>query len=127
MTEDDTATLDSCLAALELQLNDDERAERDAAAGMPVRHLVRDLVAAVDADTQAAELVDATNPQTAIQELLDTAIKPPAANPELRQRILELRATPDQMIDEVSVDLLDAYGVVDLPEPARSWSPGSSA
>ena len=120
LTEDETATLASRLAALELQLTDSERAELDQVAGMSVRHLVRDLVDAVDPDIQAQALADAAAPETAIQELLDTAVKPLAANPELRQRILELRATHDRIIDTVSVDvLLDARGVVDTAR-ARS-------
>ena len=49
-----------------------------------------------------------------MQDLLDAAVKPLAANPALRKRILELRVTYDRVIDEVSVDvLLDASGVVD--------------
>jgi type I restriction enzyme R subunit len=120
LTEADTATLASRLAALELQLTDSERAELDQVAGMPVRHLVRDLVDAVDPDTQAHVLADAADPEKAIQELLDIAVKPLASNPELRQRILELRATHDRIIDTVSVDvLLDAHGVVDTAR-ARS-------
>ncbi len=107
-------------AALELQLTDSERAELDEVAGMPMRHLVRDLVDAVDPDTQAQVLADAIDPEMAIQELLDTAVKPLASNPELRQRILELRATHDRTIDEISPDvLLDAHGVVDTAR-ARS-------
>jgi type I restriction enzyme, R subunit len=120
LTEAETATLASRLAALELRLTDAERAELDQVAGMPVRHLVRDLVDAVDPDTQDCVLAEAANPETAIQELLDTAVKPLAANPALRQRILELRATHDRIIDTVSVDvLLDAHGVVDTAR-ARS-------
>jgi type I restriction enzyme R subunit len=120
LTEDETATLASRLAALELQLTDAERAELDSVAGMSVRHLVRDLVDAVDPDNQARVIAESTDPQTAIQELLDTAVKPLAANPELRQRILELRATHDRVIDENSVDvLLVAHGVVDTSR-ARS-------
>jgi type I restriction enzyme, R subunit len=120
LTESETATLASRLAALELQLTEAERAELDQVAGMPVRHLVRDLVDAVDPDTQARTVADAADPETAIQELLDTAVRPLAANPELRQRILELRATHDRIIDTVSVDvLLDAHGVVDTAR-ARS-------
>ena len=120
LNEDETATLASRLAALELQLTDAERAELDRVAGMPVRHLVRDLVDAVDPDRQARVVADAADPETAIQGLLDAAVKPLAANPELRQRILELRATHDRVIDEVSVDLLlDAHGVVDTTR-ARS-------
>jgi type I restriction enzyme, R subunit len=120
LTEADTATLASRLAALELQLTDSERAELDQVAGMPVRQLVRDLVDAVDPDTQAQVLAEAADPETAIQELLDSAVKPLASNPALRQRILELRATHDRIIDTVSVDvLLDAHGVVDTAR-ARS-------
>jgi type I restriction enzyme R subunit len=120
LTEADTATLASRLAALELQLTDSERAELDEVAGMPMRHLVRDLVDAVDPDTQAQVLADAIDPETAIQELLDTAVKPLASNPELRQRILELRATHDRIIDTISPDvLLHAHGVVDTAR-ARS-------
>jgi type I restriction enzyme R subunit len=120
LTEADTATLASRLAALELQLTDAERAELDQVAGMPVRHLVRDLVDAVDPDTQAGVVADAADPERAVQELLDTAVKPLASNPELRQRILELRATHDRTIDEINADvLLDAHGVVDTAR-ARS-------
>jgi type I restriction enzyme, R subunit len=120
LTEADTATLASRLAALELQLTGSERAELDQVAGMPVRKLVRDLVNAVDPDIQAGVIADAADPEAAIQELLDTAVKPLASNPELRQRILELRATHDRIIDTISVDvLLDAHGVVDTAR-ARS-------
>jgi type I restriction enzyme R subunit len=70
LTEADTATLASRLAALELQLTGSERAELDQVAGMPVRHLVRDLVDAVDPDTQAQVLADAIDPETAIQSLV---------------------------------------------------------
>jgi len=120
LTEAETATLASRLAALELQLTDTERAGLDRVAGMSVRHVVRDLVDAVDPDSQARAVADSTDPETAIQELLDIAVRPLASNPVLRQRILELRAAHDRVIDEVSVDvLLDAHGVVDT---ARAMS-----
>ena len=42
------------------------------------------------------------------------AVRPLAANPDLRARIIELRRAHDRVIDEVSADvLLDAHGVVD--------------
>ncbi len=120
LTEADTATLASRLAALELQLTDAERGELDDVAGMPVRHLVRALVDAVDSEIQAAAVADAANVDAAVQDLLDAAVKPLATNPDLRQRILELRATHDRVIDEVNKDvLLDAHGVVDTAR-ARS-------
>ena len=126
LTEDETATLASRLAKLELQLTGAERDELDAVAGGSLNDLVRALVAAVDPDVQAAAvdaapMVDGVvGVEAAVQALLDDAVQPLAANPALRQRILELRASHDQVIDEVSVDvLLDARGVVDV-DRARS-------
>ncbi|MEB2529152.1 type I restriction endonuclease subunit R [Kocuria rosea] len=120
LTEDETATLASRLAALELQLTPAERVELDDVAGQPLHCIVRDLVDAVDVDHQAAIRQTATDPDQAIQDALDKAVEPLAASPELRQRLLELRRAHDQIIDEVNQDvLLDAYGVVD-PSRARS-------
>ncbi|HET6481994.1 MAG TPA: type I restriction-modification enzyme R subunit C-terminal domain-containing protein [Actinoplanes sp.] len=114
LTEAETATLASRLAALELKLTPAERVELDQVAGAPVRDIVRGLVDAVDPDTQARITATAADPATAIQNLLDAAVRPIAANPDLRARILELRRAHDRIIDEVSVDALeDAYGVVD--------------
>jgi type I restriction enzyme R subunit len=107
ITEDEAATLASRLAKLELQLTDSERHELDSVAGMPVRDIIR-------------TLVDAVEPATTIPEAIEAAIIPLAANPELRQRILELRATHDRVIDEVSRDTLIAAGGVVDTERARS-------
>ena len=121
LTDDETATLASRLAKLELQLTPGEREELDQVASASVKELVRGLVAAVDPDAQAAAVADApmvngvVDVAAAVQALLDDAVRPLAANPALRQRILELRASHDQYVDEVSVDvLLDARGVVDV-------------
>ncbi|MCB1273621.1 MAG: DEAD/DEAH box helicase, partial [Leucobacter sp.] len=130
LTEDETATLASRLTALDQQLAPAERTELDEvaqAAHTSMRRVVRGLVDAVDPAVQAAAAAaepdrDATE---VVRDLLDAAIEPLAANPELRARILELRRAKDQMIDEVSRDqVLEAYGVVD-PDKARgvveSW------
>jgi type I restriction enzyme R subunit len=126
LTEGETATLASRLTALELQLTPAERAELDQVAGTPVQSIVRDLVDAVDPDKQAQAIQGAVDPAAAIQQLLDRAVRPLAANPELRNRILELRRAHDQVIDEVSVDvLLDAHGVVDTGRAqsiVESWA-----
>jgi type I restriction enzyme, R subunit len=122
LTEDETATLASRLAKLEVELTPDERTELDGVAGSPVRDLVRGLVDAVDPDVQARaiEAAPSVPPAETIAALLETAVRPIAANPDLRLRILELRATHDRTIDEVSHDrLVDAHGVVDT-ERARS-------
>ncbi|WP_156254166.1 DEAD/DEAH box helicase family protein [Pseudactinotalea terrae] len=123
ITEDEVATLASRLSALELQLTPDERTELDKVAGGSLKQIVRGLVDAVDPDKQAAalhEAGDGANPADVIDALIETAIEPLAGNPDLRTRIMELRRTHDQIIDEYNADeLLDAYGVVD-PERARS-------
>ena len=122
LTEDETATLASRLAKLDLELTDSERTELDTVAGRPVREVIRRLVDAVDPDLQSQHLEanPSVDPGEVIQQLLDDAIEPIAANPDLRERILELRATHDRTIDEVSRDtLLDAHGVVDTSR-ARS-------
>ena len=53
--------------------------------------------------------------QQAVQELLDRAVEPVAANPDAaRSASSSCAPTHDRVIDEVSADiLLDAYGVVD--------------
>ncbi len=125
LTENETATLASRLAALELQLTPAERTELDQVAAAPVRDIVRGLVDAVDPDTQAKATAGATDAVAAVQQLLDAAVRPLAANPLLRQRILELRRAHDRIIDEVSVDTLeDAYGVIDTSRAqsiVESW------
>jgi type I restriction enzyme R subunit len=114
ITEDETATLASRLAALEAQVTDDERAELDAVAGGSLRDVVRHLVDAVDPEAQAHATEEAVDPVKALQQLIIDAVKPLASNPDLRARILELRRAHDRIVDEVSADvLLDAYGVVD--------------
>jgi type I restriction enzyme R subunit len=114
LTEDEAATLASRLAKLEVELTDEERAELDQVAGASVRDIVRAVVDAVDPDVQAKVAEGARDPAAAVQALIDRAVEPIAANPALRSRILELRATHDRTIDEVSKDtLIGAHGVVD--------------
>ncbi len=121
LTDDETATLASRLAKLELELTDPERTELDTVAGQPVRDVIRALVEAVDPEVQA-KYVEAGGD---VQSLLDRAVEPVAANPDLRNRILELRATHDRTIDEVNRDtLIGAHGVVDTSRAksvVESW------
>ena len=113
ITEDEAATLASRLAKLELDLTDAERVELDEVASGRVRDIIRNLV-------------DAVEPATTTREAIDRAIEPLASNPELRNRILELRAAHDRVIDEVSRDeLIEAGGVVDTDKArsvVESWS-----
>jgi type I restriction enzyme R subunit len=132
INEDETATLASRLAALEGRLSAAERAELDAAAGRPLKAIVRGLVDAVDPDAQARAIEtagDTGSPDSAatvVRGLIEQAVTPLAANPDLRARILELKASLDRVIDEVSQDrLLDAHGVVDTARAksiVESWA-----
>ncbi|MCA0438770.1 MAG: DEAD/DEAH box helicase family protein [Actinobacteria bacterium] len=115
ITEKETATLASRLAKLEHDLTPAERIELDGVAKGSVRAIVRGLVDAVSpSDDELRRIEASADPDAERQALVDAAIEPLAANPELRSRILELRRTHDRIIDEVNADvLLDAYGVVD--------------
>jgi len=121
ITEAETATLASRLAALELQLTPDERTELDTVAGRPMRDVIRGLIDAVDPDNQATALANTlgADRDDVIADLVEKAVEPLAANPELRARIIELRQSHDRVIDENADTLIDAYGVVD-PDRAES-------
>ena len=88
----EVATLASRLSRLDRQLTDAERAELAELGGQPLKGIVRGLVDAV-----APEQL---NPATqagpeAVRELLAGALRPLAANPQLRDRILEIRRAHD--------------------------------
>lgn len=108
LTEDETATLASRLAALERQVSDAERAELDDVAGpsSDLGSIVRRLVHAVNPDVQAAASEGAPDPAAAVRDLLDEAVAPLADNPVLRSRIMELRRQHDRIIDEVTRDTI---------------------
>jgi type I restriction enzyme R subunit len=108
-TPDEVATLASRLSRLNQQLTEDERQELAGVAGEPLSRIVRGLVKAV-----APEQLNAAREagSDAVRELMATALRPLAANPELRERILEIRRAHDITIDEVNPDaLLSAAGV----------------
>lgn len=112
ITEDEAATLASRLAKLALDLTDAERAELDEVAGESMRGIVKNLV-------------DAVEPSTTTPEARAAALVPIASKPELRARMLELRAVHERVIDEVSSDeLISAAGVVDTDRAqsiVESW------
>ncbi|MGZ9933391.1 type I restriction endonuclease subunit R [Streptomyces sp. NC-S4] len=117
ITEDETATLASRLAALELQLKPAERTELESVADRPLKAIVKGLVEACDPENQAQALAAASpgaSREQVVEEMIEAAVEPIAANPELRNRIMELRRQHDLIIDDTNPDtLLEAYGVVD--------------
>ncbi|MEV5887378.1 DEAD/DEAH box helicase family protein [Streptomyces sp. NPDC052020] len=110
MTEDEVATLAGRLARLDRQLTPEERQEIEELAGQPLREIVGGLVRSVDPDQQEKARRIGGEKQVR-QEMLE-ALKPIAANRELRDRLMSMRRAHDIVIDEVSVDeVKEARGI----------------
>ena len=110
---DTLSSLASRLARLDRRLSpQDRKAVEDVAEGATLRELVSELLNATDPDAALKEAQQATGqddpPEEAIakaeKELLEVAAKPFAANPELRQRLMEIHRAYEQTIDTVSQD-----------------------
>ena len=120
ITPEETTTLASRLARLERQMTPEERVEINEVAGRSLSGVLAGLISVADPDVIAETMATAPvkdgqpDEKAAIQALVHKVIEPIAGNPALRQRLLELRAAHDLMIDETSADiLLDASGHVD--------------
>ena len=109
------SSLASRLARLDRRLSpQDRQAVESVAGGATLKELVSELLNASDPDTALDAAREATGqddpPEEAIaeaeKELLERAAKPFAANPELRQRLIEIHRAYEQTIDTVSQDTL---------------------
>ncbi|MFJ5798779.1 DEAD/DEAH box helicase family protein [Streptomyces decoyicus] len=110
MTEDEVATLAGRLARLDRQLTPDERTEVEEMASQPLREIVGGLVRAVDPDQQ--ERARRIGGQEQVRQNMLDALKPIAANKDLRDRLMSIRRAHDIVIDEVSVDeVKEARGI----------------
>ena len=132
ITADETASLASRLARLSRELTPDESAELAELAGKPLQEITQELVKIADPDTLADIIekapIDANgerDTKRAMVEFIEKLVTPIASNPQLRQRILEIRASHDLIFDEGNKDvLLDARGVVDTNKAkslVESW------
>jgi type I restriction enzyme R subunit len=132
ITADETASLASRLARLSRELTPDENAELTTLAGTPLQEITQQLVKIADPDTLAGIIENAPvdkegkkDVKKAIADFIEQIITPIASNPQLRQRILEIRASHDLIFDEGNKDeLLDARGVVDTKKAkslVESW------
>ena len=126
------SSLASRLARLQRRLGKAEhRRIEELSGGIPLQHIVQQLVDALDPDRQmeearAAEKLPpgAEPPEAAIEKaagaLLDQALAPIVSNPKLRNEIIELKKRFEQTIDTVSKDtLLDAGFSADAKEKAK--------
>jgi type I restriction enzyme R subunit len=115
---DAISTVAARIARLERLLTDEERVELEQLAGITLHDLARGMVEAVDPDRQldAARAAsgkdepDVDEIATATRQLLDAAVAPLATNPDLRDRLVEMRRQQEQMIDATSSDELIEAG-----------------
>jgi type I restriction enzyme R subunit len=132
ITADETATLGSRLARLERELTPDEQTEVAQLAGQSLKSITKQLLTIADPDVLAEIAANAPtgadgkpDVQAAIQAHIEQIVTPLAGNAQLRDRLIQIRASHDRVIDEVSVDvLLGAHGVVDTEkcrEVVTSW------
>jgi type I restriction enzyme R subunit len=132
ITADETASLASRLARLSRELTPTENAELTALAGTPLQDITQQLVKIDDPDTLAGVIENAPldkdgkkDTKKAMSDFIEQIITPIASNPQLRQRILEIRLSHDLIFDEGNKDeLLDARGVVDTSKAkslVESW------
>jgi type I restriction enzyme R subunit len=118
------STIAGRMARLDRRLTKQDREELEALAGTSLKEIVLGLVEALDPDRPAEVAGPGANAEEIVEarkQLLDEAIAPLAHNPELRQRIVDIRRSYEQLIDEVSADELVSAGYsVDATERARA-------
>ena len=135
ITEDETATLAARLARMERELTPKERQEITELANGPLTNITNKLMSIADDDVLVG--IEESVPKNAdgepepralavaMREYINTIVTPLAGNAPLRTRLLEIRASHDRIIDEVSIDeLLQSGGVVDYDkcrEVINNW------
>jgi type I restriction enzyme R subunit len=114
------STIAGRLARLDRRLTKPDREEVESLAGQSLSEITHAIVAALDPDAVPADLPE-DDREAARKQLLDEAIAPLAHNPELRQRLLDIRKSYDQLLDEVSADEVISAGYSrDATERARA-------
>ena len=120
------STIAGRLARLDRRLTKEDREElEELAGGVSLQEIARGIVEALDPDHQreATGKDDPTAEEIAAtaEQLLDAAVEPLATNPELRERIVEVRRSYEQAIDETSKDrLIEAGYSKDATDRARA-------
>ncbi|MCQ3812727.1 MAG: DEAD/DEAH box helicase family protein [Acidimicrobiia bacterium] len=124
----------SRLARLNRRITAEDRAEVEFVAGVELSELVRQITNALDPDRQheaasAKTGTDAPPPEqvaATAQQLIADAIQPLAGNSELRQMLVDIRRSYEQVIDKASRDrVISGEFSVDAADRARgqvdSW------
>lgn len=122
ISPEETSTLAARIARLNRQISPAERAELEQLAGGPLTDVVRSLERAADPDELERA---AAQGRQGVRQLVEEAVRPLAANPDLRTRLLEIRRAHDITYDENNPDeLLLAAGVdpkLRAQETVTSW------
>ena len=133
LTPDIVSSVASRLARLDRQITREDRDELESLAGISLAELTHALVEAADLDCQVAAAQSTTGSdepsegevERAARTLMEQAVMPIATNPDFRQRLVDLRRSYEQAIDEVSRDeLLFAGASHDAAERARIYVNG---
>jgi type I restriction enzyme R subunit len=120
------SSISARLARLNRRLTPDDRLElQELAGGLTLGDIARGIVEATDPDRQVeATGVAEPSPEQlaeAARALIDAAVAPLATNPDLRQRIVEVRRSYEQAIDETSKDqVIEASYSKDAADRARA-------
>jgi len=112
VSEDLVSSLASRLARLDSRISPTERAKLEQTAGQSLRSIEHGLIAALDADRvlvaaqQASGRDEPTDGELAVakKDLLDQAVKPLASNSALRDELVAVQRSLEQVIDETSID-----------------------
>jgi type I restriction enzyme, R subunit len=123
------STIAGRLARLDRQLTKEDREELEELAGArTLPDLTRALVEALDPDRHVEAAKKKTGKEepnkeeiaAAAEQLLDLAVEPLATNPELRERLIVVRRSYEQTLDEFSKDKVIAAGYsIDAADRAR--------
>ena len=118
----------SRLARLDQRMTTEDRAEVEKIAGMSLSALAHQLVEVLDPDrhieaaAEAAGTDDPTVEQVAAarEKLVRDALQPIAGNSQLREKLIEVRRSYEQMIDSASADrVISGEFSVDATDRAR--------
>jgi type I restriction enzyme R subunit len=112
VSEDLVSTLASRLARIDTRITPTDRTQLEAVAGRSLKSIGHGLIEAIDPDRQLAAAQIATGRSEpgdadldkAKAAMLAEAVRPIAANPELREQLVNVQRSFDQVIDEISVD-----------------------
>lgn len=114
VSEAAVSSLASRIARLRGRIGEADVARLDEIAGQPLDSIEHALVAALDPDRFVAAAKEASGTgspsdedvERARQQILIEAVKPIASNPKFREELMTIQKTLEQVIDEISADVV---------------------